>query len=654
MDVFGWDGIQYPVKMCVFAQIGGEAMRNTIKIKLAAACCVIGLFLFCAVDMASAAGALTIAVSSSTVKAGDTVTVTVYAAGADNAEVTADMNITYDASKLEYVSSSASNASGGGGTVKASGSDVSIKFKALASGDAYVKAEGATLTAAGTHIMVSGSATSSGDDSDREEEGASTSKSGDNSLSSLTISKGSLSPAFKGSVTEYTAQVGSDVSEITVTPVTSNSRATIVSITGNKDLKEGKNVITVLVRAENGTEASYRITVTKGQTSSDTSGSAGVSNMPGTAVDQVSGEVGGDDASESPDAQEPSDVQNENADGSISIDGVTYKISEDFTDDKIPEGFSRADFAYKGAPYPGIMYDYGHLGMFYLISDAGEGRFFVYDVDRDRFYPYVRLQNGEHYIILMAVPNGVIPPEHYEEKTLTMEDGINLPAYQYIGGEDEEIVKTEEGEETTGVASRLDFYLFYAMDETGAPCWYQYDVKQKTYQRYNVAAAAVSDTPEDYEALAKSYRELNERQKETKIKDRRLIAALIFVSVVLLILMINLFLKVRELKLGESEEEDEAKTARARRPVRRSRPVKRAAAAKPVRKAPRPVKNHPVVHEEEGGAFYENDDADFMDEFEEDPGVLSRKPRKKEKQAKPVRPDPVILEDDDDIEFFDL
>ena len=98
----------------------------------------------------------------------------------------------------------------------------------------------------------------------------------------------------------------------------------------------------------------------------------------------------------------------------VVIDGVNYTISSTISDDVIPEGFSRANFEYKGAPFEGIMFDSGYLGMYYLVNESGEGKFFIYDTNRDRFYPYVRLQNGEHFIILMVVPNGVIPPDNYE------------------------------------------------------------------------------------------------------------------------------------------------------------------------------------------------------------------------------------------------
>lgn len=617
-------------------------MRDRIKTKLAAAFCIGCVFFFSAVSFVFAAGTLSVAVSQGTVKTGDTVTVTVYAEGAGGEEVTADLSVTYDSSKLEYVSSSASSASGGGGTVKAKGSEIDIKFKAIASGDAYVKADGATLTSAGAHITVSGAADASSSDSDAA-------KSGDNSLSSLKISSGTLSPSFKGSVTQYTASVGSDVNEITVTPVTSNSKATVESITGNKDLKEGTNVITVLVKAENGNQASYKITVTKGETqraSSDT-GSAGVSDMAGMAAEQVKGETEG------------TETQTSLGGDAVEINGVKYKIEGEFPESAIPEGFSTADFEYKGTAYQGIMFDKGYLGMYYLVNEAGEGNFFIYDANRDSFYPYVRLNSGEHYIILMTVPNGVIPPENYKEEPLVLENGVSVPAYQYAGDEDTEIVKSENGDGELVSGGQSDFYIFYGMDATGVTCWYQYDSLQKTYQRFNEEAVSSEDASEDYETLANSYKELKERQKKTKISDRRLIAILIFVSVSLLILIVNLLLKIRDLK--SDEEEDEEKAARKEK---KNREPKRKKTFQKVQTEKK--KQTAVLEPEDNKSFYEDDGADVIDEFEEDPSVLRRKPKKKEKEAKAVEvrqtepkkqrtvEEEMFLPDDDDLEFLDL
>lgn len=621
-----------------------EAMRNQIKIKIFLSAFIGCILFFGAALSVFAAGTITVALSSETVKTGDAVTVTIYAENANGEEVSSDFSITYDASKLEYVSSSATSATGGGGTVKVSGSGIDVKFKAIGSGDAYVKAEGAALTAAGAHIMVSG--TAAPDTSD-----ASGTKSGDNSLSSLKLSQGTLSPAFKGSVTEYTAEVGSDVNEITVTPVTSNSKAAVESITGNKDLKSGSNVISVVVKAENGTTATYKITVTKKDTPSTSSGSAGVSDIAGQAVDQMTEKNDGE--------QTPA----EGSGDSVVIDGVNYKISGEFSDDVIPEGFGKADFEYKGNAYQGIMFDKGYLGMYYLINDAGEGKFFIYDANRDSFYPYVRLTSGEHYVILMTVPNGVIPPDNYKEANLTIGEVSSIPAYQYAGSEEKEIVKieTEDGEQGNGAS---DFYILYGMDASGVTCWYQYDVLQGTYQRFNEEGLVASEKTEDYEALSKSYKELDERQKATKVKDRRIIAVLIFVSVVLLIVIINLFLKVRDLKSDDMEkdaQERPAKRMKAERFEKFPKPVKK---IRPEKKERPEKKTLMLERESKEDSFYDGDDADIIDEFEEEPSVLGRRTKKKVKPAKTKKTETVhqetsgieayIHDDDDDLEFLDL
>ena len=584
-----------------------------------------------------AAGRLSVAVSSGTVKTGDTVTVTVYAVNANNEDVIADMNITYDTSLLEYISSSDSDAGYGNGKITAAGSDVSIKFKAIASGDAYVKAEGAALTAAGTHINVTGGAETSPDDEGAD---ANSVKSGDNSLSSLKISPGALSPAFKGSVTEYTAQVAGDVSEISVDAVTSNSKATIESISGNKDLKSGKNVITVLVKAENGTEAAYKITVSKGEGSTPAS-----TDIPPASSEKTEG-------------QEAQAGENSTTDGSgdsITIDGASYRISEEFSDEDIPAGFERADFEYKGKPYKGISFQHGHLGMYYLVNDAGESRFFVYDADRDKFFPYVRLNSGDHYIILMVVPNAAIPPDNYKEASVAVGDWATVSAYQFAGPADKEIVKFDNPEEEAAYNAESDFYLFYGMDDTGVSGWYQYDAKQGTYQRFNQDAIIPADTGKNYDMLLKSYNELDERYDDVRTRDRRLIGALIFVSVVLLLLVVNFILKVRELKLDEGASYHEEEKL-----GRKSRTKKTRTKKKNKTKNVGRSKEYAVAEEpEDGQGFYDADDRDIIDEFEEDPEIISSR-KKKEKEARqeyidvaPIRAKKKDTEDED-IEFLDL
>lgn len=600
------------------------------------------MLLFGSASFVLAAGTLSVAVSSDTVKTGDTVTVTVYAANANSEKVTADMNISYDTSLLEYISSSDANATYGNGKVTSKGESVSVKFKAIASGDAYVKAEAATLTAGGTHITVTGAAGASQDAS--SDNSGSTVKSGDNSLSSLTISPGTLSPVFKGSVTEYTAEVGSDVTEVNVTPVTSNSRATVESISGNKNLASGKNVITVLVKAENGTEAAYKITVTKGE--------GAASSAQGTATPSSSDTPNGEADPAGTDGPGAEDTGTEGSGDAIEIDGVIYKISEEFTDEDIPEGFSRADFEYKGKPYKGISFDHGHLGMYYLADEAGACKFFVYDADRDKFYPYVRLSSGDHYIILMVVPNAAIPPDNYKEATVAIGDWATVSAYQFTGAADKEIVKFDNPEEEAAYNAESDFYLFYGMDDTGVSGWYQYDVKQGTYQRFNQDAIIPADTGQNYDMLLKSYNELDERYDNVRSRDRRLIGILIFSAVVLLIVVINLLLKIRELNQEEDSGYYEEEKPRKKRRSSQKHPKK--SAKKPSKTRERVKRNAVLSENEEELNFYDADDKDIIDEFEEDPDILSRRKREKEAGNVSVSRKKARVQDDDDIEFLDL
>ena len=89
--------------------------------------------------------------------------------------------------------------------------------------------------------------------------------SADNSLSTLSLSAGTLSPSFQYNVTDYTASVGADVASVEVTAKTSNEFATVESISGNTDLQPGQNTVSVVVKAQNGATATYKIVVTKAQ-----------------------------------------------------------------------------------------------------------------------------------------------------------------------------------------------------------------------------------------------------------------------------------------------------------------------------------------------------------------------------------------------------
>lgn len=80
----------------------------------------------------------------------------------------------------------------------------------------------------------------------------------DNNLKSLTISEGTLSPAFSASTTSYTVELGATVTSLKVDAVANDSKASVKG-TGTKELEPGENTIKITVTAENGNPKVYTI-----------------------------------------------------------------------------------------------------------------------------------------------------------------------------------------------------------------------------------------------------------------------------------------------------------------------------------------------------------------------------------------------------------
>jgi gliding motility-associated-like protein len=91
-------------------------------------------------------------------------------------------------------------------------------------------------------------------------------------LTSLTLSNGTLSPAFVTATTTYTASVSNATTAITLTPTIADATATVTvngnavtsgSASGSIALSVGANTITTVVTAQDGTTKTYTITVTR-------------------------------------------------------------------------------------------------------------------------------------------------------------------------------------------------------------------------------------------------------------------------------------------------------------------------------------------------------------------------------------------------------
>nr|WP_288544935.1 cadherin-like beta sandwich domain-containing protein [uncultured Faecalibacillus sp.] len=156
------------------------------------------------------------------------------------------------------VSVTASDVSANDGETVISGThSVSVTINAPASG-------GNTTNSNNSN---SGSTTNNTDTTTQqtEEKKEETKKSNVNTLASLTVSAGELSPAFDGNNTNYEVNVDAKVTSITIDAKATDAKAS-VSGAGEHALQVGANTLQVVCKAENGSTKTYTITVNVDET----------------------------------------------------------------------------------------------------------------------------------------------------------------------------------------------------------------------------------------------------------------------------------------------------------------------------------------------------------------------------------------------------
>lgn len=515
----------------------------------------------------AASGKTTIAVSAGSLNIGQTVTVTAKALSASGDSAYANMVLTYDAGILEFVSCNATYG-GGGGSISVASDSFSVTLKAIAAGKASISlsaTDGVIFStaeeldsmagsstsvtvkneAAGGNSTNNGSSGSNGNAGNGSSSGTGSNNntgsntntaalSADNSLKALTISPGTLSPAFKGSTTKYTATVDNSVTSIAVSATPVNEKATIESVTGNTNLAVGANVVKIVVKAENGTTATYKITVTRQ--------AAGTTGSETTTTGGENGDDGNGDSETPEDTEEVDATETPVPAADVVINNTTYHIADNFTEEQIPADFTEATVNFRGAECRGLTFNKGTISLIYLETDnvdATTGRFFIYDETRDVVYDFMKFTAGESsYAIPLLAPLDSVLPESYVQVSLQMPENTVMTAYQ---------LPAEDGEEAS------DFYIFYGVNQDGTEGWYQYDAAEGTYQRVNGNITETADSSsDDLAALQSEYDELSKKYKDAKSFSRNMIAVIIFVLAIAVVIILNIVLFGRK-KKGKDE-----------------------------------------------------------------------------------------------------
>lgn len=387
---------------------------------------------------------VSVSISSASGTVGSEVTVTV-TISADKDIDGATINVSYDNSIIRPVDKANSGVVMFSALEMTSDSTVSIsqKFEIIAAGTT-------TLSVAGdAKISVNGEpATVSSSSSGKVTAKAPASYSSDNTLKSLQISPGTLSPAFSPDRTTYNATVDADVKELVVSAAANDSAAKI-SISGRR-MDPGSNTTTITVTAEDGSVNKYIIYTTRLE-----------DGQEATTEAESKTEAVTEDAS-----------QAVNNDGTVTIDGRKYSVVKDYSGITIPDGYQEIDYDYNGQKINAVKGIKTGLILMYLESEDGKGGFYIYDETAKTFSPYNTVAEPEITYVVLPITNSLDKPAGYALTKFTM------------NGKEVQVLMDADRQ----------YCLFYGVSSLGEKGWFRYRVSDGTIQAYSVVKTTNADT----------------------------------------------------------------------------------------------------------------------------------------------------------------
>lgn len=301
-------------------------------------------------------------------------------AGQSNVSVGSTISVTFrasdDAMRWIYTISYSGNLTLESGSTSVSGSDAygdsrthTLIFRANEEGDAWVtayKENGlvstdfveANASASVQFKVVSASSPSDGYHHD-DFNNATPGKSGNNALSALTVSAGTLTPAFDPAVTEYTLSLPQGTEKLTLTATPSDSNATVQG-DGELTLQEGENTLPLVVTAENGDTKTYTVT-------------AKVAQAPTLF---------------------------------LSFSGAKLGVVKDVEGVTPPAGFTAAEPISQGGDTLPLWVDAsGKHTLVYLVDEKGVAGFYLYSRTEGVLSPYLPLAYGGTTYIYTGIPS---------------------------------------------------------------------------------------------------------------------------------------------------------------------------------------------------------------------------------------------------------
>lgn len=327
--------------------------------------------------------------------------------------------ITYNADILEF-KSDASFIAGGEGLLKLTdkntvNQETSRKYIMKFTAKAIGVSEIAIRDKAEVYELESGLAMSVSDNSIDIKVSAAKTASDNTNLKSLKVSPGKLSPGFDKNKMEYTVDLKYEEDKLVLSGVPEDENAK-VTIEGNENLKEGKNKVSVKVKAESGDIKEYTITAIRHEKDNEQTDELNDTNE--TETDKDSGQ------------EEYNNIAGKSAEiGKLSVikdgedlyiqNGYRYRILEPGEDTSIPEGYTKTSLILNDIPVtaytPSNNLDSDFL-LLYAMNEDGDTGFYQYDRREETLQRYVKGREGNKVVM----SGDLLQSEEYKAKLTTM------------------------------------------------------------------------------------------------------------------------------------------------------------------------------------------------------------------------------------------
>ena len=147
----------------------------------------------------------------------------------------------------------------------------------------------------------------------------------------------------------------------------------------------------------------------------------------------------------------------------VTIDGKKYTVVKKETEMELPEGYTKETIMIADTEVTAYTNDKVGRTLVVLVDEEGNTGFYVYDNKKDTYTSFKEFKSSELKLLLTSNP-GLEVPFGYKKITFSIK-GQKVDGYCY--------------------KAKDNFRLVYAVDlESGDEGFYQYDMKQKTFQRY--------------------------------------------------------------------------------------------------------------------------------------------------------------------------